>query len=62
MELTLEIEDSVYSTLERRAEMNDFDSPELYSETILETVLDELESGEAKADVEDRLEDLGYLS
>jgi hypothetical protein len=64
MELTLEIDDEIYRTLERRAEENGFESTEAYCRTILSTVVEELEKEgtEAGDEVEERLEDLGYLS
>lgn len=62
MELTLDLDDELYGTLERRAGANGFESTEEYARTILRTVVEELEEDVAGEDVEDRLEDLGYLS
>ena len=64
MELNLEIDDELHHLLERRADENGFESTEEYSRTILRTVVEELEDGGEAADdeVEERLEDLGYLS
>jgi len=66
MEISLEIDDSLHRVLERRAEENGFDSTEEYCRTILSTVVEELEKGDTETDagdeVEERLEDLGYLS
>lgn len=62
MELTLELEDDVYATLERRAENNGFESTAEYAATILRLVTEELEDEAAANEVEERLEDLGYLN
>ena len=62
MELTLDLDDDLYGTLERRAENNGFESTEEYSRTILRTVVEELEADASDDEVEERLEDLGYLS
>lgn len=62
MELTLELDDDLYRTLERRAQDNGFESIEEYSGTILRTVVEELEEDATNDGVEERLEDLGYLS
>lgn len=62
MELTLDLDDDLYGTLERRAENNEFESIEEYSRTILRTVVEELEADASDDEVEERLEDLGYLS
>lgn len=66
MDLVLDVDDDLYERLARRAESQGFESPEDYAHTVLDTVLDELESGERRAtatddDVQERLEDLGYL-
>lgn len=47
--------------LSKRAEIAGFDSTEAYVNELLRTVLDELEEDRGQDDVEDRLEDLGYL-
>lgn len=62
MELTLDLDDDLYGTLERRARDNGFESAEAYSRTILRAVVEELEDHATDDDIEDRLEDLGYLS
>jgi len=63
MELSLEINDDLGGVLERRAEKNGFQSTEEYCCTILQTVVEELEEdADAPNEVEERLEDLGYLS
>lgn len=63
MELNLKINEDIGDVLERRADENGFQSTEEYCCTILQTVVKELE-GETDAtdEVEERLEDLGYLS
>ncbi len=63
MELNLEINDDLGRVLERRAKDNGFQSTEEYCCTILKTVVEELEEGaDTPNEVEERLEDLGYLS
>jgi hypothetical protein len=64
MKLNLEINDDLSRVLERRAEENGFESTEAYCRTILSTVVEELEKEGTETDeaVEERLEDLGYLS
>lgn len=62
MELTLDLEEDLHETLKRRAQNNGFESTEEYAQTILRTVVEELESDATNEDVEARLEDLGYLS
>lgn len=62
MDLTLELDEDLHRTLERRAEANGFESTEAYARTVLRTVMEELEDGAADDEVEERLEDLGYLS
>jgi len=64
MKLNLEIDDDLSRVLERRAEENGFESTEEYCQTVLRTVVEELEKEESEAgdEVEERLEDLGYLS
>ena len=62
MELTLELDDDLHGTLERRAEANGFESTEEYARTVLRTVMEELEEEATDDAVEERLEDLGYLS
>jgi predicted CopG family antitoxin len=64
MTKTIDIDDDLYERLQRRALDNEFDSTKEYCQTVLEIVVDELESDaeDAQAEVEDRLEDLGYLN
>lgn len=62
MELVIDLDEETYETLERRAETNEFESPEEYSRVVLRTVMEELEENTESDDVEQRLEDLGYLS
>ena len=62
MELTLELDDDIYSTIEKRTAEHGFNSTEEYCRTILSTVIEELEEEKTNNDVEKRLEDLGYLS
>jgi len=62
MDLTLDLEDDLYAALERRAENNGFESTEEYTCTVLRTVIEELEDDVTSDDVEERLEDVGYLS
>lgn len=62
MEVTLDLDDDLYGALERRAEANGFESTEAYCGTVLRTVLEELEAEATDDEVEERLEDLGYLS
>lgn len=63
MELTVDVDEDVYETIEQRARTNDFESPEEYCSVVIYEVIEELvdESDDSDA-VEDRLEDLGYLS
>lgn len=60
MELTLDLDEEVYDSLEKRANRHDFTSPEDYAAAIVTTVLEELECDDPE-EVRDRLEDLGYL-
>jgi hypothetical protein len=62
MELVLDLDDETYHRLERRAQNYGFESTEAYSITVLQTVMDELEEDPDTGEVEQRLEDLGYLS
>lgn len=59
--MNLELDDELAERLEQRAEANGFESVSEYTTTMLRTVLDELERVEDDNDVEERLEDLGYL-
>ncbi|WP_160135425.1 hypothetical protein [Halococcus salsus] len=59
--MSLELDDELAERLEQRAEANGFDSANEYATTLLRTVLDELDRVEDDGDVEERLEDLGYL-
>lgn len=58
--MELDIDDDLHRKLRRRADAKGFESAEEYSVTVLRTVIAELE--DESPDVEDRLEDLGYLS
>jgi hypothetical protein len=60
MKLEIEIDDTTHDLLSNRADANNFESPEEYAGTIVETVVRELESDPAE-EVSERLEDLGYL-
>jgi metal-responsive CopG/Arc/MetJ family transcriptional regulator len=61
LDVNLELDDGLADRLEQRAEANGFDSASEYTTTLLRTVLDELDRVENDSDVEERLEDLGYL-
>jgi metal-responsive CopG/Arc/MetJ family transcriptional regulator len=61
LDVNLELDDELADRLEQRAEANDFDSTSEYTTTLLRTVLNELDRVEDDGDVEERLEDLGYL-
>lgn len=58
--MQLNIDDDLCERMKRRASRHEFDSVDEYAETVLRTVMDELE-GEQAEDIEDRLADLGYL-
>lgn len=62
VDLTLTVSEDLHRSLARRAEEHGFGSTEEYCETVLELVVEELEREGAGDEVEDRLEDLGYLS
>jgi plasmid stability protein len=62
MQLTLELDEDLHGSLERRAETHGFESTEEYCRTILQAVVEELEGDATDDEVEERLEDLGYLS
>ena len=62
MKLNIELDDDLYAALETRAKNNEFDSTEEYCRTVLEIVIGELEQESTSDEVEDRLEDLGYLN
>jgi len=62
MQLDLELDDDLYAALDTRAKNNNFESTEEYCRTVLEIVIDELEQEPTSNEVEDRLEDLGYLN
>ncbi|WP_256418988.1 hypothetical protein [Halorubrum laminariae] len=59
--MNLELDDDLAGRLATRAENNGFDSTAEYTQTLLRTVLDEVDRFEDDSDVEERLEDLGYL-
>lgn len=61
MELRVDVDDAVYETLERRADEHGFESTEAYCRTVIELLIEELEGGTRDGEVEQRLEDLGYL-
>lgn len=61
LNVNLKLDDDLADRLERRAEANGFDSAGEYTTTLLRTVLDELDRVEDDSNVEERLEDLGYL-
>ena len=63
MSQTIELDNNLYARLDERATNNGFESTEAYCQMVLQTVLEEIEDeGTAMdEDVEDRLEDLGYL-
>jgi len=58
--MELSIDRDLYERLEQRAEETGFQSAEDYSVLVLRTVVEELDN-EREDDVEERLEDLGYL-
>jgi hypothetical protein len=60
MEINIEVDDRIHDLLAARASANGFDSAEEYASTIVETVVEELET-ETVDEVSERLEDLGYL-
>jgi hypothetical protein len=62
MELALELDDDIYERLQQRAQNNGFESTDAYCQTVLRTVLEELEAETTDDEVEQRLEDLGYLN
>lgn len=64
--MELNLDEVVRDRLASRAERHGFNSTEAYAETILTAVIEELEGdrradSDRSAEVEDRLEDLGYL-
>ena len=59
--MNLELDEQLTDRLAQRAEANGFDSTNEYTMTLIRTVLDELDRVEDDGDVEERLEDLGYL-
>ena len=59
--MQLDIDKQLHRRLSERAEKMGFDSTEEYCVTILETVISELEEENANDEVQNRLEDLGYL-
>jgi hypothetical protein len=59
--MNIELNERLTERLSKRADANDFDSTGEYTTTLLRTVLDELEHDEHSTDVENRLEDLGYM-
>jgi hypothetical protein len=59
--MQLDIDKQLYDRLANRADKMGFDSTEKYCLTVLETVMNELEDDDTDAEVQNRLEDLGYL-
>lgn len=59
--MQLDVDDQLYDSLSQRAREKGFDSAEEYSIVVLETVIDELESQNPEEEVQNRLQDLGYL-
>jgi hypothetical protein len=59
--MQLDIDEQLQERLANRADKMGFDSTEEYCMTVLETVMNELENGDTDAEVQNRLEDLGYL-
>lgn len=59
--MQLNIDEELYEKLSRRGERKGFDSAEEYSVFVLQTIIEELEESGADDEVQDRLEDLGYL-
>ena len=59
--MQLDIDEQLHQRLSERAEKMGFNSTEEYCMTILETVISELEEENADDEVQNRLEDLGYL-
>lgn len=64
--MDVDIEDSIYDRLERRADRNEFESTREYVNVVLAEFLDEIESEDDPESTDDdqlqrRLEDLGYL-
>lgn len=62
MDLEIELDDELYRVLRERADANGFESAEEYCSTVMELVVEELERAGSGEEVEERLEDLGYLS
>ena len=59
--MNIDLDDELAERLERRAKANGFDSATEYATTVLQTVMDELDRVEDDSNVEERLEDLGYI-
>ena len=59
--MQLDIDEQLHERLANRADKMGFDSTEEYCLIVLETVMNELENNDADAEVQNRLEDLGYL-
>jgi len=64
MEISVELDEETYRILERRAEENHFESTGEYCQRVLEILSEELEQDRFsdEDEVEQRLEDLGYLN
>ncbi|MXR19085.1 hypothetical protein [Halobacterium bonnevillei] len=59
--MQLDIDDQLHERLSQRAKEKGFDSAEEYSVVILQNVIDELEAQTSSEEMENRLQDLGYL-
>lgn len=59
--MEVDFDEEMEAALKRRAVEHGFESPQDYVETIVVTVLDELEDDGDQTTIEDRLRDLGYL-
>lgn len=59
--MSVDIDDRILEQLAERARANGFESTEEYTNTLLRTVLHELDRTNTDEAVEDRLEDLGYI-
>ena len=60
--MEVDFDEETAAVLKRRAVEHGFKSPQAYVETLVVTVLAELEdTGDDQTTIEDRLRDLGYL-
>lgn len=60
-ELSVEVDQRTFETIRDRAERSGFESAEAYAATVLELVAEELDEEFTSDEMEERLEDLGYL-